>query len=182
MGLGEAIAPSAATDVVARIIPSHERSRAVSFIFSGLHLGSIIGLLAAPPLISNFGWESVFVTFGLLGFVWYAWFESVLSSIERQEPEFAATLVGRQAAQPSEAAAAAVAADPHGGVIDADMPIPWRAFVRCRPVQALMYTHFCNNWWVLCGCMVVNVADCGHPGLGPHLDAAPSHASCPQHG
>ena len=24
--------------------------------------------------------------------------------------------------------------------------VPWRGFLRNRPVQALAYTHFCNNW------------------------------------
>ena len=44
-----------------------ERSRAVSFIFSGLHVGSLAGLLVAPPLIEHFGWETVFYIFGAAG-------------------------------------------------------------------------------------------------------------------
>ena len=44
-----------------------ERSRAISFIFSGLHIGSLLGLLVAPPLIENFGWETVFYLFGVAG-------------------------------------------------------------------------------------------------------------------
>ena len=44
-----------------------ERSRAVSFIFSGLHVGSLAGLLVAPPLIEHFGWETVFYIFGGAG-------------------------------------------------------------------------------------------------------------------
>jgi hypothetical protein len=24
--------------------------------------------------------------------------------------------------------------------------VPWRAFMRSRALQALAYTHFCNNW------------------------------------
>lgn len=39
VGLGEGVAPSAATDVVARAIPTEQRSRAISFIFGGLHVG-----------------------------------------------------------------------------------------------------------------------------------------------
>jgi dipeptide/tripeptide permease len=35
VGLGEGVAPSAATDIVARCIDSTERSRAISFIFAG---------------------------------------------------------------------------------------------------------------------------------------------------
>ncbi len=51
VGLGEGVAPAAATDLVARSIDKSERARATSFIFGGLHIGSLIGLLAAPPLI-----------------------------------------------------------------------------------------------------------------------------------
>lgn len=46
VGLGEGLAPSAATNVMARLVPAAERSRAVSYVFGGLDLGSVIG---APP-------------------------------------------------------------------------------------------------------------------------------------
>ena len=98
VGLGEAVAPSAATDIVARVVPANERSRAVAFVFSGLHVGSIFGLLAAPPLISNFGWEAVFISFGAIGLLWILWFENVLTQIGRSDPDVAALLVGRSAA------------------------------------------------------------------------------------
>jgi MFS transporter, ACS family, solute carrier family 17 (sodium-dependent inorganic phosphate cotransporter), other len=67
VGLGEGVAPSGATDMVARVIAKNERARAISFIFSGLHVGSLLGLLVAPPLIENFGWEVVFYIFGIAG-------------------------------------------------------------------------------------------------------------------
>ena len=35
----------------------------------------------------------------------------------------------------------------HGGVISHTQSVPWRAVLRNRPVQALAYTHFCNNWF-----------------------------------
>ena len=59
VGLGEGVAPSAATDMVARVIAPEERSRAISFIFGGLHVGSLLGLLVAPLLIDRFGWQTV---------------------------------------------------------------------------------------------------------------------------
>lgn len=67
VGLGEGVAPSSATDMVARVISQDERSRAMSFIFGGLHVGSLLGLFVAPPLIERFGWPTVFYAFGLLG-------------------------------------------------------------------------------------------------------------------
>jgi MFS family permease len=48
-------------------IAQEERSRAISFIFSGLQVGSLAGLLVAPPLIERFGWEIVFYIFGATG-------------------------------------------------------------------------------------------------------------------
>ena len=59
VGLGEGVAPSAATDMVARVIAPEERSRAIAFIFGGLHVGSLLGLLVAPVLIERFGWQTV---------------------------------------------------------------------------------------------------------------------------
>ena len=66
MGLGEGVAPSASTDMVSRVIANNRRSQATSYIFGGLHAGSLLGLLIAPPLIERFGWQTV------RGLVWAA--------------------------------------------------------------------------------------------------------------
>ncbi|KAF7838812.1 putative anion transporter 6, chloroplastic isoform X1 [Senna tora] len=63
--------------LVSRTIPLEERSRAVAFVFGGLSVGSVMGLLLAPPLIQNFGWESVFYIFGLFGIAWFLGFQVV---------------------------------------------------------------------------------------------------------
>eukprot|EP00877_Chromochloris_zofingiensis_P006979 jgi/Chrzof1/2534/Cz11g19070.t1 len=151
VGLGEAVAPSAATDMVARIVPKEERSRAVSFVFSGLHVGSILGLLLAPYLISNFGWETVFVAFGAAGLVWVLWFENLMSGIAAKDPDVVAALTSNrlEAASSSAAVTAADHEASHGGHAAGPIAgtVPWRAFLRSRAVQALMYTHFCNNWF-----------------------------------
>ncbi|EFJ43773.1 hypothetical protein VOLCADRAFT_96131 [Volvox carteri f. nagariensis] len=145
VGFGQATAPSAATDIVARAVPPGERARAVTFIFSGFHVGSILGLLAAPWLIAHSGWRSVFITFGALGLVWWLWFEQgIMSRIAATEPDFANRLITDSrtlsAAAPSGAAAAVAATvEPP--------PLPWRAFLRSTPMRALAYTHFANNWF-----------------------------------
>ncbi|GAX80839.1 hypothetical protein CEUSTIGMA_g8274.t1 [Chlamydomonas eustigma] len=149
VGLGAAVAPSAATDIIARVVPANERSRAVAFVFSGLHLGSMLCLLVAPTLISSLGWEAVFVSFGVLGLAWCLWFEGLLKDIELADPEMAALLAGRMRSVKGkgvESLDEGGGSGGHGGIIDADKPIPWRAFLRNTSVQALMYTHFCNNW------------------------------------
>ncbi|XVF34554.1 hypothetical protein REPUB_Repub18cG0068900 [Reevesia pubescens] len=92
VGIGEGVSPSAATDLIARSIPLEERSRAVSFVFGGLSVGSVTGLLLAPPLIQTFGWESVFYIFGILGIGWYLVFHflgegQALDAVEHVECE-----------------------------------------------------------------------------------------------
>lgn len=87
VGVGEAVAPSSITDIVAKGVPKEERSRAVSFIFGGLQVGSIAGLLLAPELIKAFGWQSVFYIFGGAGLVWVVWWERLVSDIRSRGGE-----------------------------------------------------------------------------------------------
>ncbi|KAI8472147.1 MAG: carbohydrate transporter [Monoraphidium minutum] len=74
VGLGEGLAPAAATSVLARQVPSAERARAVSAVWGGLDVGSVVGLLVAGPLIREYGWPAVFYLFAALGGAWcLAW-------------------------------------------------------------------------------------------------------------
>lgn len=185
VGLGEGVAPSAATDIVARTIPPEQRSRATSFIFGGLHVGSLLGLVVAPPIIQNLGWPSVFYLFGGLGVAWSLWWEQLVRSIAQKEPEFAETLTAGSpfSRQQHGAASSSSSVDrveqraddgangagaplsSHGGVINHSETVPWRGFLRNRAVQALAYTHFCNNWWV----------------LPSHSSQCPGHSKMPLH-
>ena len=74
VGLGEGVAPSAATGVLAKGVPGSQRSKAVTATFGGLDVGSLSGLIIAPPIILYLGgWAAVFYLFGSLGFLWGAW-------------------------------------------------------------------------------------------------------------
>ena len=75
VGLGEASAPSSATDIVGRSVPKEERARAMSFVFAGLQVGSILGYILAPEIIERLGWPAVFVVFGGVGLVWVAFWQ-----------------------------------------------------------------------------------------------------------
>jgi len=127
VGLGEGLAPSSATNVLARIIPENERARAVTTVFGSLDVGSAVGLLVCGPLIRAFGWPSVFYLFAVLGFLWCALWPRVKG--EKRE-------------------AKAGGAAPAWGPTDAgaSLPVPWRDFLRCRPVWAIIAAHFCYNW------------------------------------
>ncbi|XP_052199349.1 probable anion transporter 6, chloroplastic [Diospyros lotus] len=138
VGIGEGVSPSAATDLIARSIPLNERSRAVSFVFGGLSVGSVTGLLLAPPLIQNFGWESVFYFFGLLGITWFSGFQFVKegrSSFGAAPVSSFQSISGKKPVKTSFQELAVSIND-----------VPWKAFFKSEAVWAMIYTHFCGSW------------------------------------
>lgn len=87
VGLGEGLAPSSVTNIMAQLVPEYdiwrrfdnvymtyttrrERARAVTTVFGGLDVGSAVGLLLCGPLIRLYGWPIVFYAFAVLGLVW----------------------------------------------------------------------------------------------------------------
>ncbi|KAM7264381.1 hypothetical protein ACFE04_002064 [Oxalis oulophora] len=133
VGIGEGVSPSAATDLIARNIPLEERSRSVAFVFGGLSVGSVLGLLLAPPLIQSFGWESVFYIFGLLGVAWFAGFQ-YLKGEEQSYPAAESRPINMASSKSLE--------ELSGSLKD----VPWKAFFQSPAVWAMIYAHFCGSW------------------------------------
>lgn len=52
-------------------MPKQERSRSLALIYSGMYMGSVLGLAVSPHLIHTFSWPSVFFIFGGTGVMWY---------------------------------------------------------------------------------------------------------------
>lgn len=133
VGLGEGVAPSSATSILAKTMPPTERTRAVSMVWGGLDVGSVIGLLLCGPLIKAFGWPSVFYAFAFLGLLWcLIW---PMFKPDEVEPAVTATL----------------------SIMDSiDLPaeikpieklhVPWGEFFRSMPVWAVTVAHFSFNW------------------------------------
>lgn len=133
VGLGEGVAPSAATSVLAKTMPPNERSRAVATVWGGLDIGSAVGLLLCGPLIKQFGWPSVFYLFAVLGLIWVrVW---PMFKPEEVEPSVTESM----------------------SIMDSfDLPseikppekinLPWGDFFRSLPVWAITVAHFCFNW------------------------------------
>jgi ACS family sodium-dependent inorganic phosphate cotransporter len=64
--------------ILSKWVPVSERSRSLALVYSGMYLGSVTGLGFSPFLIHQFGWPSVFYSFGSLGTVWFAaWLSKV---------------------------------------------------------------------------------------------------------
>ncbi|MBA0582520.1 hypothetical protein Gorai_024663, partial [Gossypium raimondii] len=72
MGIGEGVAMPAMNNILSKWVPVAERSRSLALVYSGMYLGSVTGLAFSPFLIHQFGWPSVFYSFGSLGTVWFA--------------------------------------------------------------------------------------------------------------
>ena len=127
VGLGEGVAPSAATGILAKTIPASQRSKAVTATFGGLDVGSLLGLLIAPPIILFLGgWQAVFYLFGVLGFVWGLWWWFGYAndkSVDMKETEADSSKVS-------------------GG-----LNIPWVKFAKSKEFWALMVAHFTWNYF-----------------------------------
>ncbi|KAK4754933.1 hypothetical protein SAY87_008690 [Trapa incisa] len=140
VGIGEGVSPSAATDLIARTVPLEERSRAVSFVFGGLSVGSVTGLLLAPPLIQNSGWESVFYLFGFLGLAWYLGFQLIKD--EDEEPSVASVSFPRSQATYMDKSGDSSLEELGSTLKD----VPWKSFFSNRALWAMVYAHFCGSW------------------------------------
>ncbi|KAF3335134.1 putative anion transporter 6 [Carex littledalei] len=139
VGIGEGVSPSAATDLIARSIPLEERSRAVAIVFGGLSIGSVLGLLLAPSIIQNFGWESVFFAFGLVGIIWCLIFELVKEGQSMVNIEELFKINGDVSLKES----SDTSLKEMGNSLK---EVPWKAFFKSEAVWAMIYAHFCGSW------------------------------------
>ena len=118
-------------------IPPMERTRAVTFVYAGTQIGTVIGMLLSGVLCDyGFagGWPSVFYVFGVAGCAWsFAWFllchnspstHPRISVAERQYIE-----KSMQSCETS-----------------VKPPTPWIKIATSRPFWACAIAHFANNW------------------------------------
>ncbi|PWA38174.1 anion transporter 4 protein [Artemisia annua] len=132
MGIGEGVAMPAMNNILSKWIPVSERSRSLAMVYSGMFLGSVIGLAFSPILIQKYAWPSVFYSFGSLGIVWFALWLTKAHSSPSEDPEISAEekkhiLGGSISEEPVTA-------------------IPWKLILSKSPVWALIISHFCHNW------------------------------------
>ena len=132
MGLGEGITFPSWHSIYARWIPFNERTRAVAFTNSGIAAGTVFGYVVAAVIISNYSWEWVFYSFGILGVFWYFfWSKSVTSypednkNISNDELQIIKNEAPANSSPPS---------------------IPFLKLLSNGPFMAIAVATFCNNW------------------------------------
>ncbi|KAL5057194.1 hypothetical protein RYX36_028798 [Vicia faba] len=137
MGVGEGVAMPAMNNILSKWVPVEERSRSLALVYSGMYLGSVTGLAFSPFLIHQYGWPSVFYSFGSLGTVWFCiWLNKVRIHIPHSSP-----LDGPEMF-PEEKKLIAT----NGMSKEPVKEIPWRLILSKPPVWALIVCHFCHNW------------------------------------
>ena len=132
LGIGEAAVMPATYELFRRWVPQSERSRAVTRFLSGIPFGQIIGFIVTGWLTTRFGWSASFYLFGLIGFVWTAFWLAHISNDPRDDRHISAQELdllqdGR-----------AIEQVPSGTSV--------RKLLTRSPVWAAFIAHFCNNW------------------------------------
>ncbi|XP_021891774.1 sodium-dependent phosphate transport protein 1, chloroplastic isoform X3 [Carica papaya] len=132
MGIGEGVAMPAMNNILSKWVPVAERSRSLALVYSGMYLGSVTGLAFSPFLIHQFGWPSVFYSFGSLGIVWFSVWLNKAQSSPVEDPQLRPeerSLIAKDCASKEPVKI-----------------IPWRLILSKPPVWALIGCHFCHNW------------------------------------
>ncbi|KAJ0083890.1 hypothetical protein Patl1_31138 [Pistacia atlantica] len=132
MGIGEGVAMPAMNNILSKWVPVAERSRSLALVYSGMYLGSVTGLAFSPFLIHQFGWPSVFYSFGSLGTVWFTVWLSKAYSSPLEDPQL----------RPEEKKLIMMNSVSKEPV----KTIPWGLILSKPPVWALIVSHFCHNW------------------------------------
>ncbi|KAL9263790.1 putative anion transporter 4, chloroplastic [Drosera capensis] len=84
LGIAEGVALPSMNNMISRWFPQGERARAVGIAMAGFQLGSAVGLVLSPILMSKAGVFGPFVIFGLSGFLWVlVWLSATSSSPDR---------------------------------------------------------------------------------------------------
>ncbi|CAM8958594.1 unnamed protein product [Rhodiola kirilowii] len=87
LGIAEGVALPCMNNMIIRWFPQTERSRAVGIAMAGFQLGSGIGLMLTPILMSKSGIFGPFVIFGLSGFLWLLVWLSAVSKTPEQNSQ-----------------------------------------------------------------------------------------------
>ena len=132
MRVGEGVALPAVYSLYGRWVPGTEKARAIGLTYAAIPLGSVLALLITPAIVVQFGWEWAFYSFGLLGVVWFAFWQPLITSHPADHPTI------------SDAERELIAKDMVPG--DMHQSPPWRKLLSSSAVWAIIVAHFCANW------------------------------------
>lgn len=88
MGASEGVAYPSLYHFLSTWIPANERARGIALMMSGTHVGTTIALILSPIIIRYASWQSIFYSFGLVGFVWVAAWHAIAYDRDEKSADF----------------------------------------------------------------------------------------------
>ena len=70
LGVGESISFPGSSKIIARHIPSDQRGMANAMVAAGIALGPAAGTLAGGLILGIWGWQAIFLVFGIVTLIW----------------------------------------------------------------------------------------------------------------
>ncbi|MCL4788181.1 MAG: MFS transporter [Verrucomicrobia bacterium] len=133
LGIGESGNFPASIKTVAEWFPKKERALATGIFNSGTNVGALLTPLVVPWILGHWGWQWAFISTGLIGFLWVAWWLAVYRLPEHHPRLSAAEL-------------AHIRGDPP----DPEAHIPWRRLLPFRQTWAFALGKFMTDpiWWL----------------------------------
>lgn len=119
--------------IFAQWAPINEKSRMSSFALSGYLFGTVVANMTSGFLSVNYGWESVFYVFGVIGLLWYL----IWVLVVKATPDHDRFITTEEKNYIIENRSVSV----HKQVNP-----PWKSIFSSVPVYAIAMAHFSSNW------------------------------------
>ena len=136
-GIGEGVTVPSMHALLSCWIPPMERSRAVTSVYAGAQLGTVVGMSLSGVLCDHGfagGWPSVFYVFGAVGCVWSLAWLLLCHDSPSAHPRIsvAERLYIENSMESCETSV--------------KLPVPWTKIATSPPFWACAIVHFANNW------------------------------------
>mmetsp|Transcript_25077 Transcript_25077/g.32552 ORF Transcript_25077/g.32552 Transcript_25077/m.32552 type:complete len:586 (-) Transcript_25077:241-1998(-) len=141
MGLAESVTVPTLQALVAKWVPPAEKAKILSFVISGLQIGTVLAYQASPALIESLDWPGVFLAYGAFGFVWLLFW----LPLSNDDPPY--KIVEIQSAEDMKfEEQMKKSKEETKGPLETLSDIPWGGFVKSKEVVALAVAHMAQNW------------------------------------
>lgn len=162
LGAGEGVAMPSMNQIISAAVPARFRARSLAFIYSGMYVGSIVGLIVTPFLLKIADFRAAFYVFAVAGVIWVAIFVATTADPQQLNKDQAVTeddfdpslspsylLSAKLPFSPESPTASESLLSVEGGitsnVLSSRRPSMREIFVS-RAMWAIIVAHFCCTW------------------------------------
>jgi MFS family permease len=86
LGVGESISFPASSKIIAEQVPGDRRGMANAAVSIGIALGPAAGTLAGGLILASYGWQAIFIAFGLVTLLWLLPWQVVTKGMQARGP------------------------------------------------------------------------------------------------